>query len=153
MVQISLIKIPLVLPVFFFSFFCASFFLNIHFLVVLSNTYNSQSNFQLFNQLIYQKFYVTRSFFFFFSWVYKQTSTHREQTHTESLGLIGEFIILLYTVWGKLWNTGMLFSTIALPVRKEMKKIRENDSIKTIIFYPFYICIWNINAQSSWWAR
>ena len=51
------------------------------------------------NMLMYQKFYVTRSFFFFFSsCIYKQTSTHREQTHTESLDLIGEFIILLYTV-------------------------------------------------------
>lgn len=80
MVQISLIKIPLVLPVFFFSFFCASFFLNIHFLVVLSNTYNSQSNFQLFNQLIYQKFYVTDLFFFFLLSI--QTDKHTQGTNT-----------------------------------------------------------------------
>lgn len=88
---------------------------------------------------------------FFFFLLSIQTDKHTQGTNTHrELGFdrrVHNSIIYCLRKTLKYWNAIFNHSS---PSKETNEKIRENDSIKTIIFYPFYICIWNINAQSSW---
>lgn len=103
--------------VFFILFFVFLSFSIFIFSCESEYTSDFHSNFQLFNQLMYQLFYVTR-FFFNLEYTNRQAHTGNKTQYRESLSLLAQFNLVLQL---RKLEMLMLFSTQAL-VRKKNEK-------------------------------